>query len=338
MRLPIIMSCLLAGALSACAADETSAPTPITADASIVAPGYSVPVLLPVLSTAGPSRANAINADGVIVGQSWSGQPGHYTHAVRWNGTSTVVDLGTLPGHVLSAAYGVNIWMVAVGISCTPGFSCQAMRHHSQIGMQLLPSPSGGATAAAINDPGVAVGYTLHPDTARALKWTSNTGYIDITPAGYHARAFDIDNAGVIVGEVTTGTLRYPYRWAASGGGQIIGPAGYRAVAIASNGAILLRHVEGNAHRIRTASGTVVNITPQTGASVTDLSASLRVTGTLDSTAVNWKSAAWGDMPKGTLATTSATALNDCGIVAGAGRATLAANEIPVKWVRRACD
>ena len=111
------------------------------------------------------SIANSVNTSGVIVGQSdGSSTQGHW-HAVLWNTSQKIQDLGVLAGGTYSIAYGVNDSSVVVGYGNLFNNAPRAMRWTSGGGMKdlnsLIPAGSGWVliNANSINNVGQITGY-----------------------------------------------------------------------------------------------------------------------------------------------------------------------------------
>jgi probable HAF family extracellular repeat protein len=110
------------------------------------------------------SIANAINASGVVVGQSNSGSNSAW-HAVQWDASNKIHDLGTLPGGTYSIAFAINSGREIVGYGDVAPNLPHAMLWTSTRGMldlnDLIPANSGWTliNANAINASGQITGY-----------------------------------------------------------------------------------------------------------------------------------------------------------------------------------
>ena len=88
-------------------------------------------------------------------------------HAFLWRKGEGMRDLGTLPGHVFSQAYGINAHRQVVGRSCDVDFNCRAFLW--QVGVMtelrtLVPGYTGVLTQAGdIDDLGRIVGQAFDP-------------------------------------------------------------------------------------------------------------------------------------------------------------------------------
>ena len=126
-------------------------------------------VALPLLYHDGLSRATGINDFGVLVGiaQTSSGA----WHAVLWNASGMIRDLGTLGGDV-AGAFGVNDLTQIVGQSTTSSNVDHAFLWTKEEGMRdlndLIPARSGWElrSAIAINGSGQITGRgTINGET-----------------------------------------------------------------------------------------------------------------------------------------------------------------------------
>jgi probable HAF family extracellular repeat protein len=164
----------------------------------------------------GPSsEARAINDSGNLAGLA-DVAPGT-SHAFLWNATdSKMTDLHMGPG--TSEAHGINMFDEVVGqLDPGTGAAAQAFRWTADNGMHPLSSlpKATGASAEAINDLGVAVGWCTHFGSGRvasssAVMW-SGENVVDLTAQilqnpGWHLEvAAAINNRGQIAG---TGIFR----------------------------------------------------------------------------------------------------------------------------------
>lgn len=137
------------------------------------------------LSTIPDSAANSVNDAGQIVGWSYATDVNgiSYIHAVIWNQSGTISDLGTLPGDTVSSAVKINLFGLVIG--------------------------SSGNSIASSNDPGSSDGEGPLEVIGRPFIWSQRTGMLDLNtliPAnsGWVLNsATDINVWGQIVG---TGT------------------------------------------------------------------------------------------------------------------------------------
>jgi len=145
------------------------------------------------------SFAYAINAAGHVAG-AFNGR------AAVWEG-ETRRDLGALPGHVASAARGINAAGVVVGESGGAMDSRAALwRAGTIVDLGALPGDA-ASQASAINAAGDVVGWSGSADGAasRAVLWRGGaiSDLNDLIPAGSGwtlTRAASINDAGHIVG------------------------------------------------------------------------------------------------------------------------------------------
>jgi probable HAF family extracellular repeat protein len=154
------------------------------------------------------SQGNGVNPAGVVVGSS-NVPFDTATHAFWWDPNSkTMKDLGTLGG-TNSAAYGINGRNWAAGTADTgdldgSGFPISHaviwdIKNNAKTDLGTL----GGsvAQANAINNFGVAVGFSANPLQATHAFIYQNGHMVDIgTLGGSYAQANAINNLGIVVG------------------------------------------------------------------------------------------------------------------------------------------
>ena len=122
---------------------------------------------LGTLSGGTTSIANAINASGVMVGQSNAGSFPNDWHAVMWNAARKIQDLGTLAGGTYSVAFGINDSDEVVGYGDISNNAAHAFLWTQAAGMRdlnsLIPANSGWVliNANAINRLGQITGYGI---------------------------------------------------------------------------------------------------------------------------------------------------------------------------------
>jgi probable HAF family extracellular repeat protein len=157
------------------------------------------------------SQANAINFDPVtktftqIAGWSYISD-NSATHAVTWDPSFNILDLGTLGG-TSSYAFGNNCKGQVVGTAARLDGSYDAFLWDSAIGMQDLGTLGGSmAQASAINCSGTIVGYsTLAGDAQTDAFVYANFNMSDLGGlGGSFTEANAINNAGLIVGSSRT--------------------------------------------------------------------------------------------------------------------------------------
>jgi probable HAF family extracellular repeat protein len=109
--------------------------------------------------------ANAINSLGVIVGQSDGFRTLGHWHAVKWDASGKIKDLGVLKGGTYSVAFAVNDSDIVVGYGNIANNAPHAMIWTASAGMRdlnsLIPKTSGWTliNANAINSVGQITGY-----------------------------------------------------------------------------------------------------------------------------------------------------------------------------------
>ena len=152
-------------------------------------------IVLPTLTGQpyGVARDLSDRTAGVItvVGEAKLSSSGGAIHAVRWTvavpqgNVLNTSDLGTLPGHSESAAYGVNNAGQIVGTSDpNSALSIRSFIYTNATGMVDLGLGSIGTNAVArdINASGVVTGYL----GLKAFRWTTTGGLENLgTPAGW---------------------------------------------------------------------------------------------------------------------------------------------------------
>src|SRR5215469_18541292 len=177
------------------------------------------------------SVANAINFDvqtntfTQIVG--WSPTSDNSAvHAVIWDASLHITDLGTLPGGGYSIAWGNNCAGQVVGQSETTNSTLDAFRWDPGIGMVDLGTLGGTwALAAGINCSGQIVGWSKLPGDAQvdAFVYVPNVGMKDIGNLGGSAsHATAINKAGRVVGYsyLPGDADTHAFVWTATGGMQ----------------------------------------------------------------------------------------------------------------------
>jgi probable HAF family extracellular repeat protein len=166
--------------------------------------------LLPTIPGAdGLTSAGAINNNGLIVGHSAA--PGSHFHAVTWDSSATVTDLGDLPGgEDRSSGTAINDTGVVVGYSSAVAGN-RAFRWTAASGMIDLGDLPGGqndSNAASINNLGQVVGTSEAVGGPRAFVWDDANGMqnlnslLDSSGAGWTLTyGGAINDAGQIVGQ-----------------------------------------------------------------------------------------------------------------------------------------
>jgi probable HAF family extracellular repeat protein len=148
---------------------------PITADSS--------PMLAPGLAFIASSKA--VSASSRRIG---------FEDATEWS-HGKVIDLGGLPGYIVSAAFGINDAGHAVGLSeGVAVVSATEWRGGRVINLSGLPGSTISVAALGINDAGVVVGYSFSDDNLHATEWRRGK-VINLGPG----KALGINDAGVVV-------------------------------------------------------------------------------------------------------------------------------------------
>jgi probable HAF family extracellular repeat protein len=158
------------------------------------------------------SHAWGVSRRGVVVGHADTspGSGWHGFHAFRWTPRAAMVDLGTLPGDVSSAAAGISSAGTIVGVSMSADASTRPFVFRDR--MRFLGSLGGGTgTAAAINEAGRIVG------TSRT-RTGANHAYLWVPVARSATRGSMVD-LGVPRGRIATDAT------AISGRGLVVGGA-----------------------------------------------------------------------------------------------------------------
>ena len=146
---------------------------------------------------AGLEDATDINDAGQIVGRGEVA--GHTrTHALRWNPSGIIQDLGVLTGHVDSIALGINDSGTVVGMSNDGIGIFSGFLWTPSIGMQDIGSLGGSVTIANdVNDLGLVVGRSGNSDHAFLYDGTMH----DLgTLGGGLSESVAINSTGQIVG------------------------------------------------------------------------------------------------------------------------------------------
>jgi uncharacterized membrane protein len=191
------------------------------------------------------SRANDINAAGVVVGEA---EPAgiERPYPAWWDMTGALTEL---PGDFSGYARAVNDAGVVVGVSDVDGQSPLRWENPSTPAT-ALPTLAGGANDAVpydVNNDGVVVGYSRGPDGIRhAVRWAAAGGVSALeTPAGYvSCFASSINDAGFVVGACGTATVGVSaaVRWDTTGGATVLpafGTSYAEAVGISEAGLIV---------------------------------------------------------------------------------------------------
>ena len=167
----------------------------------------------------GDTRAFAINASGLIVGDATTAT--FQQHAVLWAANNSVRDLGTLGGS-RSSATDINDAGQVIGTSYLVGDVTQHFfLWSSSSGMQDLTQMLGSITSlAAINNAGQIAGTFLVSGASHAFLYTPGSGVRDLgTLGGTSSSATGLNDRGQVVGSSTVSTgATHAFLWTPSGG------------------------------------------------------------------------------------------------------------------------
>lgn len=193
--------------------------------------GYSI-VDLGTLRGGTMSRANDINASGVVVG--WGDVSGGYHRAFRWTG-GDMKNLGTLPGFPNSSANGINTSGTIVGSAASVAEERALLwkPDGTRVDLGHLDVP-GWTVATAVNDKNVVVGYSLRdvgPPWSSMMKTHAFRALPDGSKLGLsvaldYSAAHDINNRGMIAGSAGALGSEHAYIWSSSGVGVDLGTLG----------------------------------------------------------------------------------------------------------------
>ncbi|MFD9698062.1 hypothetical protein [Lentzea sp. NPDC059081] len=179
-------------------------------------------VCLPAWPGDTASSANAVNASGVIVGDSSNTQR---RHAVRWAADGSVTDLETLPGGRYAAAEAVNASGLAAGYSYDSPFGQRAVRWGVDgvvTDLGALPGDS-ESYAWGIISAGAIVGSSRGSGGLRPVRWDPDG---TITPLGNgNGAALAINDSGQITGCTNRNGLLDPTLWSPDGCATTLVPA-----------------------------------------------------------------------------------------------------------------
>lgn len=147
--------------------------------------------------------AMSLNRAGEVVGASET-MDGD-VHAVLWDATGGVQDLGTLPGGTYSVAHRINAAGVVVGESNRGDGDVRGFVWDVTTGMRELPGLPGGGYSVAygLNDAGQIVGEALAASgQTRAVLWDSTGAIADLGDLGGGASTASAVNVlGQVVGQ-----------------------------------------------------------------------------------------------------------------------------------------
>jgi probable HAF family extracellular repeat protein len=167
----------------------------------------------------GFTRAVAINASGQIVGEAVPATG--YVHAVLWNASNAILDLGTLGGNS-STAIDINDAGQVIGSSLLADNSTtHFFLWSSATGMQDISPLLGGATSIlAINSSGQIAGTMATNGGSHAFLYTPGSGVRDLgTLGGTSSSPTGLNNLGQVVGSSTTaGGATHSFLWTSADG------------------------------------------------------------------------------------------------------------------------
>jgi len=151
---------------------------------------------VPLLANATSGTGNAINASGVVAG---FGNPDGKTHGFVQAPGGSPVDVGDLGGGLSSLA-GINSSSTAAGMAVQGGL-VKAVRYDGTL-HPLVTLGGSFATATAINDGGLIVGYgTNASNQTLAARWTDDATVNTLgTLGGAWSMAWAVNTGGDIVG------------------------------------------------------------------------------------------------------------------------------------------
>lgn len=170
----------------------------------------SAPYTLTELGNLGglPTTAYALNHNGQVVGNSYTGQVGGFAgfcpcpinHAFLWS-AGTITDLGVPANGLNSLAYGINDSGQVVGSYGYPGVFGGGFSYTNGVFTLITPQSGGGSDARAINVSGQIVG--AHPPgdgSFRAYRITNGVLTDVGTLGGTNSQALGVNATGQVVG------------------------------------------------------------------------------------------------------------------------------------------
>jgi uncharacterized membrane protein len=99
----------------------------------------------------------------------------NYSDATEWNGGSTAINLGSLPGYTYSGALGVNDVGTAVGYSANHDSFPLATEWSGDNIINLAPPGATSSIAAGINNVGQIVGSSEIGGVDYATEWSGGS-------------------------------------------------------------------------------------------------------------------------------------------------------------------
>jgi len=190
------------------------------------APRYTVEFLADLPGGIASSQGMAINAQGLVGGQSVAAD-GYF--ATTWAAPSrTPLSLGDLPGgYTSSMVYAINDVGTTAGTGGASSGSGRAFRRTAggaMVDLGDLPGGSNASGAWAINNAGVVVGYSyssLSGGNPTAVVWAPGAAALDLgdLPGSYYSsQAKAINDAGAVAGVGAAATGKHAFLWTAGGG------------------------------------------------------------------------------------------------------------------------
>jgi probable HAF family extracellular repeat protein len=171
------------------------------------------------LQVDGYTRAVAINSSGQIVGEAVPATG--FPHAVLWNTSNAIQDLGTLGGST-SSAIDINDAGQVIGTSLlADGTTTHFFLWSAGTGMQDISPLLGSATSIlAINNSGQIAGTMATSGGSHAFVYTPGSGVRDLgTLGGTSSSPTGLNNLGQVVGSSTTaGGAAHAFLWTPADG------------------------------------------------------------------------------------------------------------------------
>lgn len=200
------------------------AATCTTLAAHALAASYTV-VDLATLSQGTSTVVRGANAAGTAVGGGQLATPGAAVRTGLVFERSGVLRVEGLPGSDHTNVLGANDLGVFVGAANADAAVRAFGVTRGGAGRELPPLPGDVASVAyAINNAGLAVGYSSGPGGERAVRWTAAGQPAAIAASAATARAYAINQRGDAVGVVGNSSSRRATLWPAGGGATVLAP------------------------------------------------------------------------------------------------------------------
>ncbi len=191
------------------------------------APQFRLTLLPDLPGGSASAQGMAINAQGVVAGQSVSAL-GHV--AATWTPQGLASELPEPPGGLVSGmGYGINDAGVVVGTGHDAGGLRGVIWNGAQMTVLAdLPGGNNASGALAINNHGVVVGYSYSSQSGTnptAVRWHNGVALEigDLPGGSFGSVAQAINDAGTIVGYGTGANGRQAMRWTEQGGMVALG-------------------------------------------------------------------------------------------------------------------